>query len=248
MVKDKRTYKSKHIRQLNRIKNFTLAVALGTMMTGCGQKTPEKEDVVKDIAYYFERGEVVDRRDMFGHIVPQKVVEIIIYKKANMKEERFRQLLWGTPAQDLPNAYQNEKTHAELLYPTEYSEPVWIEVFVNSYGVTVLKDQPCFAVDENKRVVYIGDSSTYDSNMLAFKTEMETRKKNRSQREDRENQMYQERQQRWDDKQKRQVHQTRVQTTSERDSVVSVMNSDTIKVAQSVPDSISIVKDTLGRE
>lgn len=251
----KQTYKNKHLHQLNRLKNVALALALGSCMSGCKQKTPVKDNVIKDIAYYHETGETIARPDMFGHIANQKVVVFTVYKAADMKEVRFEQMRWGTPAEDLPNAYHNEKTHSELIYISPASEQGWVEVFVNQYGITVLKDQPCFAVGEDKKLVYIGDERSYDNSMRTYKQYLETKRKQTQTIAEKNEQHYRERQKRWDDKQLElaAAFETNDNVVKNTDSVASNNSEtggkkDTLGVRQMSLDTIqALTKDTLDR-
>ncbi|MBP5352973.1 MAG: hypothetical protein J6Y91_04335 [Alphaproteobacteria bacterium] len=156
-------------------KFLTAVACFGLLPSSCRQESPDDERVTKDMLYYAQHDLPTEGEDMYKNSVQMKVVDIRVYDDATMTDKKggkMYQMRWGIPAKNLPVA-EADKTHAAYVFLDESSTAKgWVEVYENKYGISIVKDQPCFLVDKKGHLRLIGDSTNYEQNISKYYNEL----------------------------------------------------------------------------
>ena len=239
------TVKDKFKNVWNKIKTplkvAATAVCFGMLPGSCKNKPQPEREPIKDMAYYYANNLPHDEIDMYGNHFQARLVEIKVYKDASMLDEKngnIMQVRWGVPKSELNRNFDMQKTHAEYVFLDEVSSHKgWIEVFDNEYGVSVCKDQPCFLVDKNGRLLLVGNDQNYEYNMRRYKRERDEEQNAARLRIEKSRQQYRDKKQNWD---RKQVDLMKSQ---------GITDEDTTLIAKNVPPIAKIdstaQKDTL---
>ena len=121
----------------------------------------------------------IKESDYYGRVHILKHVSINLYNDESMQPTKISQLRWGTPKEEMPEIYHGEKVFAKKVRLSNDNSTVYIAVFENEYGIAISKDQPCFIVDQNNKLVYFGNKDTFRDNMNRYVKENNLRKTTR---------------------------------------------------------------------
>lgn len=143
----------------DKLKTIALGMGLGlTTMTGCtNNKQPEKEPVQDMLS-----AETNNDVDMYNNPVRLHKVEVTIYRNSSMKDEGYKQLVWGLDNNEqaaLERTRAGQKTHLE-----EYDLPNGDSYMVETYDDGVLKANNSLIVIDRK-IQVVGDRKNYALNL-----------------------------------------------------------------------------------
>lgn len=162
-------YKKKHMNDLNlgrRIRQLAVVLpAAATLTTACQKGQSARSDVER-VCFWTQDSVWGD--DYYGNPVTLKHVQINVYDNLDKEPTNVHLSRWGTPKEEMPEIYRGEDTRIKEVFVSEDGDKLGIEVFQNQYGIWVSKDQPCFIVDTNDQLVYMGDENTYAHNIKRY--------------------------------------------------------------------------------
>lgn len=143
----------------DKLKTIALGMGLGlTAMTGCtNNKQPEKEPVQDMLS-----AETFNDVDMYNNPVRLHKVDVTVYRNSSMKDEGYKQLVWGLDNNEqaaLERTRAGQKTHLE-----EYDLPNGDSFMVETYDDGVLKANNSLIVIDRK-IQVVGDSKHYALNL-----------------------------------------------------------------------------------
>lgn len=143
----------------DKLKTIALGMGLGlTTMTGCtNNKQPEKEPVQDMLS-----AETNNDVDMYNNPVRLHKVEVTVYRNSSMKDEGYKQLVWGLDNNEqaaLERTRAGQKTHLE-----EYDLPNGDSYMVETYDDGVLKANNSLIVIDRK-IQVVGDRKNYALNL-----------------------------------------------------------------------------------
>lgn len=143
----------------DKLKTISLGMGLGlTTMTGCtNNKQPEKEPVQDMLS-----AETNNDVDMYNNPVRLHKVEVTVYRNSSMKDEGYKQLVWGLDNNEqaaLERTRAGQKTHLE-----EYDLPNGDSYMVETYDDGVLKANNSLIVIDRK-IQVVGDRKNYALNL-----------------------------------------------------------------------------------
>lgn len=160
-------YKDKHANDLRlgqRIRNVAVMLPLAATLTmGCNKQKPSS---VAENSVLLTKDSIFGE-DLYGYPVTLKHVRIRTYSTAEVEPTDTYLLQWGTPKEELPNVYKGEKTYVKGVNLDD-NDCVYIEVFKNKYGIEISKDQPCFMINLQNHLAYIGDEASYFGNLKKY--------------------------------------------------------------------------------
>lgn len=160
-------YKEKHINDLKlgrHIKQIAAVLPLtATLTMGCGEQKNPSSDI--NSAIFLK--DSIEGEDLYGYPVTLKFIKIRTYDTDEIEPTDTYLSRWGTPKEEIPNIYNNEKTYVREIKLDE-NEFVNIEVFKSKYGIEISKDQPCFMVTKQSQLAYIGNDDSYIKNLEKY--------------------------------------------------------------------------------
>ncbi len=143
----------------DKLKTIAIGMGLGlTTMTGCtNNKQPEKEPVQDMLS-----AETNNDVDIYNNPVRLHKVDVTVYRNSSMKDEGYKQLVWGLDNNEqaaLERTRAGQKTHLE-----EYDLPNGDSFMVETYDDGVLKANNSLIVIDRK-IQVVGDSKHYALNL-----------------------------------------------------------------------------------
>lgn len=143
----------------DKLKTFAIGMGLGvTTLTGCSESKQTDKEPIDDMLAI---DKIVDV-DIYNKPVSLHKVEIPVYKDNNMKDEGYKQLVWGLDNSEeisLKRTRSGQKTHLE-----EYELPNGDKFWVETYNDGVLKANNSLIVIDRK-IQVIGDDENYALNL-----------------------------------------------------------------------------------
>lgn len=156
---------AEHLRMGRGIRQLCAVLPLAATLT---MASCSKDNANGRQEYGLLASDSIKESDYYGHVHVLKHVSINLYDDKSMQPTQISQLRWGTPKEEMPKIYHGEEVFAKKVRLCNDSSTSYIAVFENEYGIAISKDQPCFIVDQNNKLVYFGNKDTFRDNMKRY--------------------------------------------------------------------------------
>ena len=223
-------------------KVLAAVACFGMLPSSCRRDNQKDEVRTKDMLYYAQHNIPIDGEDMYANPIRMKVLDIRVYDDATMENKKggeCYQMRWGIPASEL-SVEPGEKTHAVYAFLDEIGNSKgWVEVYENKYGISVVKDQPCFIVDKKGYLRIVGDSTNYEPNMIKYYNDLIEAEKRMRYRAEQNRQEYYNQQTAWNNDLQEPTDENQI--TAPADSTLNDTNIYVMPADSTVRDSAKYV-------